>query len=39
MIWKVWKEFVSDEAFEFYKRMCDAVFSAGEPVRFETVRP
>lgn len=36
MIGKSWKEFVSDEAYDYYKNMYDEVFSTGEPVRFET---
>lgn len=36
MIGKSWKEFVSGEAYDYYKAMCDSVFSTGEPVRFET---
>ncbi len=36
MIGKSWKEFISAEAYEYYKGMYDSVFSTGEPVRFET---
>ncbi len=36
MIGKSWKNFVSDDAYRFYKGMYDKVFSTGEPVRFET---
>jgi PAS domain S-box-containing protein len=36
MIGKSWREFTSDKAYDYYKSMYDAVFSTGEPVRFET---
>lgn len=36
MIGRSWKEFASAEAYEFYREKYNAVFSTGEPVRFET---